>query len=379
MTRSGFNPTRRVSFRYNLLRGGAFYARLRADEGTAPHVRMQDDAQIKMSFSGVFAANAQDVDGGAMDVNWLTDEIQPVMLINGIPYPLGVYIPTTQSVTDDVTRSVRIEAYDRCQRVLDTNSAVPVYWPRGTLYLDAIEQLLSAAGISTVFKTPNDAAFTEPREDWDAGTPFLTIVNDLLAEINYKGLFFDANGAAVLEPEDIPEASQIDHTLDDANPETLVVPGITRRNDTFSAPNKFIVFCANPDKGENMVAVSVNDNPQSPLSTVRRGREIVSVSTVDNIASQSELQAYADRLRNNSLLTSEIVTLTTGLLPGWEVGDVVALHTAPRVYIERTRRGKSLVSIPGSNDICISRAFDMELKVGGKMTHSLEKVVYNLE
>lgn len=379
MTRSGFNPTRRVSFRYNLLRGGAFYARLRADEGTAPHVRMQDDAQIKMSFSGVFAANAQDVDGGAMDVNWLTDEIQPVMLINGIPYPLGVYIPTTQSVTDDVTRSVRIEAYDRCQRVLDTNSAVPVYWPRGTLYLDAIEQLLSAAGISTVFKTPNDAAFTEPREDWDAGTPFLTIVNDLLAEINYKGLFFDANGAAVLEPEDIPEASQIDHTLDDANPETLVVPGITRRNDTFSAPNKFIVFCANPDKGENMVAVSVNDNPQSPLSTVRRGREIVSVSTVDNIASQSELQAYADRLRNNSLLTSEIVTLTTGLLPGWEVGDVVALHTAPRVYIERTRRGKRLVSIPGSNDICISRAFDMELKVGGKMTHSLEKVVYNLE
>ncbi|MEE3381578.1 MAG: hypothetical protein VZQ96_07050 [Succiniclasticum sp.] len=379
MRRLGFNPTRRVSFHYDLLRGGAFYARLRADEGTAPHVRMQDNAQIKMSFSGVFGANAQDVDGGPMDVNWLTDEIQPVMNVNGIDYPLGVYIPTTQSVTDNVVRKVRIEAYDRCQRVLDTNSAVPVYWPRGTLYLDAVEQLLSAAGVTTVFKTDTDAAFTEAREDWAAGTPFLTIVNDLLAEINYKGLFFDANGAAVLEPSSIPEAAQIAHTLDDADPETLVVPGITRQNDTFSAPNKFIVVCANPDKGENMVAVSVNDNPQSPLSTVRRGREIVRVSTVDNISSQSELQAYADRLRNDSLLTSETVSVTTGLLPGWGVADVVALHTAPRAYIERTRRGKRLASVPGSNDICISRAYDMELKVGGKMQHTLEKVVYNLE
>lgn len=379
MRRQGFNSLRRVAFQYNLLRGGAFYARLRADEGSAPHVRMQDDAQIKMSFSGVFAVNATDVDGRAMDVNWLTDEIQPVMLINGLPYPLGVYIPTTQSVTDNVTSTVRIEAYDRCQRVLDTNSAVPVYWPRGTLYLDAVEQLLSAAGISTVFKTPNEAAFAEPREDWDAGTPFLTIVNDLLAEINYKALFFDANGAAILEPSSIPDAVQITHTLDTADPETLVVPGITRQNDTFSAPNKFIVFCANPDKDENMVAVAVNDNPQSPLSTVRRGREIVRVSTVDNIASQAELQAYADRLRNDSLLTSETVSVTTGLLPGWEVADVVALHTAPRVYIERTRLGKRFVVYPGSNDICISRAFDMELKVGGKMRHTLEKVVYNIE
>jgi hypothetical protein len=144
---------------------------------------MQDNAQIKMSFSGVFAAHAEDMDGNAMDVNWLADEIQPVMVIDGLPYPLGVYIPTTQSVTDNVVRTVRIEAYDRCQRVLDTNSAAPVYFPRGTLYLDAVEQLLSAAGITTVFKTNTDAAFTEPREDWDAGTPFLTTVNDLLAEI----------------------------------------------------------------------------------------------------------------------------------------------------------------------------------------------------
>lgn len=379
MRRATFKSQRRVSFQFNLLRNGAFYARLRALEDTAPHVRMQDDAQIKMSFSGTFSPAATDVDGRPMAINWLTDEIQPVMIVNGLPYPLGVFIPTTQSLSVDTGSRVNIQAYDRCQRVLDTNSAAPVYWPRGTLYLDAVEQLLSASGINTVFTTPNTAVFAEPREDWDAGTPYLTIVNDLLAEINYRPLFFDENGAAVLEPVSIPEAAQIRHTLDDADPETMVVLPITRTNDTFSAPNKFIVFCANPEKSENMVAVAVNDNPQSPISTVRRGREIVSVSTVDNIASQTELQAYADRLRNDSLLTGETVTVSTGLLPGWCVGDAVAMHQRPRVWVEYTKRGKRLVKDPGFNAIGVSRSYDMELIPGGKMTHTIERVVYNLE
>lgn len=379
MRRAAFKSQRHVSFRFDLLRNGASYARLRAVEDSAPHVRMQDDAQIKMSFSGTFLPVAVDVDGRPMEINWLTDEIQPVMIVDGLPYPLGVFIPTTQNLSIEVASRVSIQAYDRCQRVLDTNSATPVYWPRDTLYLDAVEQLLSAAGINTVFTTPNDAAFTEPREDWPAGTPYLTIVNDLLAEINYKTLFFDANGAAVLEPAAIPEASQIRHTLDDADPETMVVLPITRTNDTFSAPNKFIVFCANPDKDENMVAVAVNDNPQSPISTVRRGREIVSVSTVDNIASQAELQAYAERLRNDSLLSGETVTVSTGLMPGWQVGDAVAMHQRPRAWIERTKLGKRLVTDPGFNAIGVSRSFDMELTAGGKMRHVIERVVYALE
>ena len=377
--RRAFKSSRRVSFQYNLLRNGAFYARLRALEDAAPHVRMQDDAQIKLSFSATFSPVAADVDGRPMEINWLTDEIQPVMIVDGLPYPLGVFIPTTQSLSVETGSRVSIQAFDRCQRVLDTNSATPVYWPRDTFYLDAVEQLLSAAGINTVFTTPNPAAFTEPREDWPAGTPYLTIVNDLLAEINYKTLFFDENGAAVLEPAAIPEAAQIRHTLDDADPETMVVLPITRTNDTFSAPNKFIVFCANPDKSENMVAVAVNDNPQSPISTVRRGREIVSVSTVDNIASQAELQAYAERLRNDSLLTGETVTVSTGLIPGWQVGDAVAMHQRPRAWVERTKRGKRLVTDPGFNAIGVSRSFDMELVPGGKMRHTIERVVYNLE
>ena len=373
-------PTRKMSFRYNLLRGGGFYALLRAAGSTAPHIRMQENGQIKMSFSGTFSAMAVDVDGRPMEIDWLLDEIQPVMIIDGVEHPLGVYIPTTFTLSEGVAVTVSVEAYDRAQRVLDTNSAGLLYWPAGTKYLDAVEQLLSAAGITTVFKTDTDAAFAEDREDWDAGTSYLTVVNDLLREINYKDLWFNADGAAMLEPAAVPEASQIRHILSDKDPETLVLQPISRGSDYFNAPNVFEVYVANPDKSDLMRAVAINDNPQSPLSTVRRGRSIVRVTKLDNIADQAALQAYAERQRNDSLITGETVTVSTGLLPDWGVDDVVALHTSPRTTKLYTPDGRvETLAAPGMDAICLSRSFDMELKAGGTMRHTLEKVVYALE
>lgn len=373
-------PTRKMSFRYNLLRGGGFYALLRAAQDSAPHIRMQENGQIKMSFSGTFSAVAVDVDGRPMEIDWLSDEIQPVMILDGVEHPLGVYIPTTFTQSEGVAVTVSVEAYDRAQRVLDTNSAGLLYWPAGTKYLDAVEQLLSAAGITTVFKTDTDAVFGEDREDWDAGTPFLTVVNDLLREINYKDLWFNSDGAAMLEPAAVPEASQIRHILSDKDPETLVLPGVSRGSDYFNTPNVFEVYVANPEKSGLMRAVAINDNPQSPLSTVRRGRDIVQVTKLDNIADQAALQAYAERQRNDSLITGETVTVSTGLQPDWGVGDVVALHTSPHTSTLYSAEGRiETVTAPGMDAICLSRSFDMELKAGGTMRHTLDRVVYALE
>lgn len=373
-------PTRKILFRYNLLRGGGFYARLRAAGSTAPHIRMQRDGQIKMSFSGAFSAAAVDVDGRPMEIDWLQDEIQPVMLLDGVEHPLGVYIPTTFTQSEGVAVTVSVEAYDRAQRVLDTNSARLLYWRAGTKYLDAVEQLLSAAGITTVFKTDTNAVFSEDREDWDAGTPYLTVVNDLLREINYNDLWFNADGAAMLEPAAVPEASQIRHILSDADPETKVLPGVSHGADYFNTPNVFEVYVANPEKSGLMRASAVNDNPQSPLSTVRRGRSIVQVTKLDNIADQAALQAYAERQRNDSLITGETVRVSTGLQPDWGVGDVVALHTSPHTTKLYTPEGRvETLTAPGMDAICLSRSFDMELKAGGTMRHTLDRVVYALE
>ena len=354
--------SRKIAFRYDLLRGGAYYARLLADESTPPRIRGQRDERIKTAFSGQFKPYGEDVDGNPMEINFLTDEVQPVLIIDGVESPLGVFIPTTpDGGRDGPHKYVSITGYDRCQRVADTKSASRVFFPSGTLVLDAVEQLLTASGIETVFKTPSSAAFSSAREEWDIGTPNLDIVNQLLEEISYRSLRFDAAGNAILEPKTEPDEAAVKHRLDTSDPETRLIDRISRVSDTFQAPNVFVATCANPDKGTLLRAVAYNDNPQSPLSRPRRGREIVRVTRLNDIESQAALQTFVDRQRDESLISGEIIRVSTGLQPGWSAGDVVSL------------RFDDLFAL------CVSSAFDMELKVGGLMSHTMERVVYNLE
>lgn len=346
---------RTVNFRFKVIRNGADYGRLFPLDGSAPTIRMNDDTDLKTSLSGDF------VEDPASPVDWLTDEIQPILVIDGEESPLGVFLPATVVPTfNGLTNYVHVEAYDRAWRVKDNYTESLVYYPAGTAYMDAIKQLLTACGIALVIETPSTATLAEAREDWDIGTSYLKIINQLLSEINYNPLWFNGQGAAVLEPVSVPTAENIEHTLDSDKVESLMVPAFTREMDIYQAPNVFVCVCSNPDKSGPMVATAENTNPQSPLSIMRRGRRIVSINRLDNIASQEELEAYAETLRNNSMFSGETVVVTTGLLPGFGVADVTALH------------------FEDYNAICIERAWEMNLTIGGDMRHELERVVVNL-
>lgn len=323
-------------------------------EGSAPTIRMDDGGEIKTSFSGAFA------DPGDA-VSWLSDRIRPEMIIDGVTYPLGLFLAASVRTQEtEAMQYVSIEAYDQCWILRDTKAESLPYFAAGTGYLAAVQSLLTAAGISMVNTTPSDAVLAEAREDWDIGTSYLEIINQLLSEINYNPIWFDQEGLAILEPASTPTAANIEHTLDDTNVSSLLFPKISTELDAYQAPNVFVVVCSNADKASGMVAIAENTNPQSPLSIDRRGRRIVTVEQVDNIADQTELQAYADRLRNESMISGETIEVTTGLLPGFGVADVVAL-----------RYGDIFTT-------CIEHSWSMQLKVGGSMQHSLEKVVINL-
>lgn len=351
---------RTLDFKYKIIRNGGEMGFLYPAAGSAPVIQMNDSAEIKTSLRGVFAAQALDVDGNPITPDWLTDELQPLLEIDGVPFPLGSFLPATVTPSEsNGIRSLSIEAYDRCWRVRDNTSETRVSFAAGTNYIDAIVQLLTACGIALIVKTPTSAVFQEIREDWDIGTSYLTIVNELLAEINYNPLWFNEIGAAVLEPASVPTAANIEHTLDSSNVESLLLPQISQETDIYRAPNVFICVCSNADKDAPLVATAENTNPQSPLSILRRGRRLVKFTRINNVASQEELQAYADRLRNESMLTGETIRVTTALLPGFGVADVTAIHYGDL------------------SAVCVERAWSMELTVGGSMQHTLERVVAN--
>lgn len=346
--------TRTLDFRYVVVRNGADFDELQPIKNATPLLYMNETAEIKTSLSGSFAVN------GAVD--WLTDQLRPELVIDGIRHPLGIFLPATVTpIEDESSASVQVEAFDRCWLVRDNYTETIRHFAAGSNYIDTVQQLLTECGIAAMIVTPSAATLSEDREDWDIGTSLLQIVNDLLREINYNELWFNAQGSAIVEPSSVPTAANIDHTLDGDTVLSMLLPQIRRETDIYQTPNVFTCVVSNPDKSGPMVATSVNDNPQSPLSISRRGRRIVKIEHVDNIASQSELAAYAERLRNESLITGETITVRTGLLPGFGVRDVIALHY------------KDLSAI------CLERSWSMELKVGGSMTHKLEKVVIALE
>ena len=344
---------RTVDFRFIVTRGGADYSELQPIRNAKPTVFMNESTEIKTSLSGDFAQNDA--------VDWLTDQIRAELVIDGVRHPIGVFLPATVTpIEDENTKSVHVEAYDRCWLVRDNYTETIRHFAAGSSYITIVKQLLTECDIAVQIVTPSTATLAEDREDWDIGTSLLSIVNDLLGEINYNPLWFDATGAAIVEPASVPSAENIEHTLDDSNVESLLLPEIRRETDVYQAPNVFVCVVSNADKSAAMVATAVNDNPQSPLSIPRRGRRIVQIERLDNIASQAELEAYAARLRNESLFTGETITVRTGLLPGFGVADVTALHYGDLAAI------------------CIERSWTMELAVGGRMTHKLEKVVIAL-
>lgn len=341
--------TRTVTTRVDVLRNGVKFTEL--NPLSAPSIYMSRTAEIKTSMSALFMADDS--------VNWIGDEVRPVLIIDGVEYNYGVFAAASVKTNKtDYGRTVNCELYDRCWRVQTAKTETLLHLSAGTNYISAIESLLASTGISLLISTPTAHTLTADREDWDVGTSYLTIINALLGEINYNELWFDANGYAILEPASAPDANHIDHIINADDINSLVIPAATSTLDIYSKSNVFVAICSNAELSAPLVATSVNDSPSSALSTVRRGRRIVSTVKVDNIASQAELQAYADNLRYESMLSGETITVTTAVMPDYGVGDVVALNH------------------PVRTGICVETSWSIVLQAGGTMSHTLEKVVY---
>lgn len=342
---------RDVDYRVEVLRNGVPLARLEFDANSAPNIYADKSGNIKCSMSGTFLPCAA--------ADYLTDELRPVMTLDGVDYPLGVFVPTTvQQRWSEEGERVEIEAYDRGYYLQEAVTAQRLHLPAGAEYVETVRQLLVQAGIALALVTPCADTLQTDREDWDAGTSYLTIINQLLSEINYSDIWFDANGYARVQPYAAPDAARITHrySATDLRQAPISLSG-SAQLDLFTRPNVFLVRCSNPDFSEPMTARAVNDNPLSALSVLRRGRKILKVTQVDNIASQDALQAYADRLCQQSMLATELIQFDTLTEPGHGIGDILALEHQ------------------GFSGIYEETAWYITLAAGSVMTHEAKKVV----
>ena len=340
---------RTVEFRVDILRGGVPFGRL--DFDGAPVVYCGADDEIPMTFRGEFRRHP------AMD--YLRDELQPVLIIDGAEHPLGVYRvgsmrPRTNAagVTWD-----SITAYDRAVLLKWAALEQREFWAAGTPYLQIVQELLTRAGIRMAIVEDSPAVLATDREDWDIGTTFIKIINTLLREINYKPLWFDPDGAARVQAYVPPSAAVLQHIYRDGDAVKVLGPSYGSEMDVFDAPNVFIGILENPEYPEPLVKTAVNDAPASRISTVSRGIRIPSVFMVDNIADETALQDYVDRVRDESMRTSEFVDIETVSLGGHGVGDMIGLQLGELSGIFR------------------EKSWTLTMALGAMMSHTLERVV----
>lgn len=302
-------------YRVEVVRNGVHYKDL--DFVGTPTVDARMEAQIHVSFSGTFRYD--------QDVDYLTDRVRLFLIVDGTERQIGEFCiaTTSRQTTETGGDRIKIEAYDLGYLLQSARLETPLYYAQGAGYLDPVRSLLLSAGLVLMVETPTDETLATARE-WSVGTSYLQIINELLTEIGYSPIWFDARGFAIISPAQDPVASNIVHSYGPEN--TPVQMQAEREVDAWSAPNVFILICDNPDLPAPLTATAENNNPISSLSILRRGRRIVEVTKVRNTPSQRALQELADRMCNDSIMRTEVATMSTPPEAGHGIGDVVSVN-----------------------------------------------------
>lgn len=304
------------SVRYEILRNGGVLQTVQAYE--AAEIRCEAESDLVMSMRGAFHVGEE--------INFFSDRMRPVAIINDVEYPMGVYIITTEEKTEnDGQRISLLEGYSVLYLARRKKIESRLHIPRGTNYIGIISELLTSAGISDIQADPTSYTMATDREDWEIGTPVLEIINALLAEISYRGAYVDLNGTVQLRKYKAPVLADVAHIYTEGK-DSIITAEYKITDDRYDKANVFRLYCDNPDMEELMVATAENNSQSSPFSTVNIGR-VLHNEQVDNIPSQKALQERADAMRDKSMQTTEEIEFYTAIAPVHTPHDVVAIQT----------------------------------------------------
>lgn len=274
-----------------------------------------------------------------------------------ISFPQGIFLLSTPKRKDQTNGVFRdVEAYGGLVILRDDKFETRYVIEAGTKYYDAVINILASAGISKYNIEYTDAVLARALE-FEPGKEKLFAINELLSQINYTPIWDDVNGVFTSSYYRSPAVRAIDYTyLDDEL--SVTYQGVEEELDLFNVPNKWVVVCSNPEQ-EPLVSVYINDNPDSPTSTVSRGRIIVDYREAQDIADQSSLDAYVQRIAFEASQVYGKITFETAIMPMHDYADILEIDYSP-------------LQIKGKYS---ETSWTMPLAVGAKMKHEIRKVV----
>lgn len=249
-----------------------------------------------------------------------------VTIQNGITekFPLGTFlIQTPSSNFDGRFTSVSMDAYTPLLELKENPTPLGYSLFKGDNIMDKAYELTQEHARAPVIRTKSDMAlnydFISNSED-----KWLSFNSDLIANANYQfGL--DEMGRILFSPiQDISSLQPVWKYNDDNS--SILYSDMSMDHDLYCVPNVVeVIYSKYNDYYYERV---VNDDPNSPTSTVSRGREIthrVTDPDLVGIPTKDQVKEYAEQLLRNLSSIEYTVTYTHGYCPV-RPGDCVLLN-----------------------------------------------------
>lgn len=236
---------------------------------------------------GTFLVQTPSSDFDGKNRNVTMDCYTPLLELKENPPPLGYTLMKGENIME--------RAYEICRE----NCRAPVVETK-------LEKVLEANFVSNTDDT------------------WLVFLQDLLAQAKYK-FYLDEEGKILFAPIQKLEQLKPVWTFNDDN-SSILYPDINLEHDLYGIPNVVEVVCSTGT--EMYTARVVNDDPNSPTSTVNRGREILYRETSPNIQgipSVEQINEYAETLLEELSSVEYQVSYKHGYCPV-RVGDCVRLN-----------------------------------------------------
>lgn len=258
---------------------------------------------------------------------------------NGVTekHPLGTVLAQTPSSSfNGKITDVSMDSYTPLIELKEKRPPLGYTVRKGTRIMDAAYNIISENArvpvnkIEPTYRTDDEGNLIDEsptlQYDFVANTndTWLSFVIDLIANANYE-LGLDELGHILFLPKQDMASLQPVWTFDDGN-SSILYPELTMTHDLYGIPN--VVEVIYSYGSQHKEAIAINDDPNSPTSTVSRGRKIIYRDTDPSLAgyvTDEQIQAYAERLLRELSTMTYTITYTHAYCPV-RVGDCVRLN-----------------------------------------------------
>ena len=268
----------------------------------------------------------------SIDVTDLLDEcyvrIYLVTIQNGVKerHPLGTFLVQSPSTGfDGKIKTSTLDAYTPLIELKENPPPLGYALLEGDNIMEKAYMLARENMRAPVVKTDCPTNLTDNFVS-NTNDTWITFLTDLIANAKYE-FALDELGRVLFSPKQDTASLQPVWTYDDSN-SSILYPEITLSHDIYDIPNVVEVVYS----GGNGTYYSrvVNDNPNSPISTVNRGREKIYRDlspSISGIPSQMAIDRYAKDLLKSLSSIEYTISYTHGYCPV-RIGDCVRLNYA---------------------------------------------------